>query len=203
MKNVMKVAAVAAALFAMVISGQSQITNVVVYEDGTGYYTEVGGINHQLTGQMLPDPSFSGLPGNVLIFTLPFNFQQQGEYDILETGSSSELSDVARFFGNNQLIFYSEIDAGEQNPPLADTGLPQNQWLPAYGANELTLPPNTPEAPVAWFTVTPNLGGPGYVEGVGVTYTFVSEVPEPTTGALVIMFLAIGYFGRRLAFKRE
>jgi hypothetical protein len=206
MKNTIMIAAAAAALTAIVTPGHAQNYSVTLYEDGNGSWSDLGGNTHPLNGQLSPDPS-GGLAGNVLVFTLPFNFQVTGDYRMTEPPGFSSVSDVVRFWANNKIIFYSDIDS-EGGGPLADTGLPVNTLTPLVQLQESgveggELPGTSTWQSAVWEALPGDPGYAGVVSGHGVQYTFVSEVPEPTTGALIMLFFATRYLGRRPSPKHK
>jgi len=152
-----------------------------------------------LNGQLMPDPS-GGLAGNVLVYTLPFNFPAAsvGDYLLLEPPGYNQLSDVIRFWGGanggNQVIFYSDQDDPVLAP--ADTGLPARLL-------QLAVPLTEGGVEGGYQAVTHSAisGDPGYI-GAGLgNYTFISDIPEPASFGLMI--LASGVFGLRLLFSRK
>lgn len=135
--------------------------------------------------QVAPDPS-GGVAANVLIYQLPF-VVTPGDVALLEPGSTSGTpSDLVRFFnpaGANfsEIIFYSDIEPGEPNTDLADTGLP-------VSPNAIPIEEVGPEGNngAIW---TPPAGAPGSnPTGANVQYNIISDVPEP--GALALAALS-------------
>lgn len=129
-------------------------------------------------GQLAPDPS-GGLAANVLIYQLPF-LVMPGDVGLLEPGeSSSNPSDLVRFFspaGANfsVVIFYSDISPTDPPDALADTGLP-------VSPNAILIPEVGAEGNngAVWM---PLAGQPGAdVTGAAITYNIISDVPEPGT----------------------
>ncbi|MGD0744887.1 MAG: PEP-CTERM sorting domain-containing protein [Verrucomicrobiota bacterium] len=186
MKNMLKTALIASFLVPLAASAQVQWF-VTLDEYGNG--TAVNGTSTTpLPGALLPDPS-GGLVGvNVLVYTLPFNFPagSVGDYLMLEPTTYSSVSDVVRFWapqgqGGNQVIFYSDLDTGEDQLPVpwADTGLPAS-----YLSLHVTLFEGGSEGGYQAVMHTAASGEPGYI-GAGLgNYTFISDVPEPGTLAL-------------------
>ena len=135
---------------------------------------------------MAADPS-GGVPGPVLVYTLPAGFPPLTTGDLLlgepgATNTQQQLSDVVRFWNpaggpGGQIIFYSDVEAGEP-PVLADTGLPV-----AILPNAFLVPEVGPEG-ANGAVYTPLPGAPGFIPGI--TYDIISDgvVPEPSTGLL-------------------
>jgi hypothetical protein len=181
MKNTLRIAVLVSFLLPLAASAQVQWW-VTLDENGNG--TAFNGVGtNTLKGQLLPDPS-GGIAANVLIYTLPFNFPagSVGDYLMLEPPNYAGVSDVVRFWGNNQVIFYSDLDTGEDPlpVPLADTGLPGS-----YLNNNVRLLEGGVEGGYQAVSHSAISGEPGYI-GAGLgNYTFISDVPEPGTLALV------------------
>jgi len=134
-----------------------------------------------------PDPS-GGVAANVLIYTLPFQVTP-GDVALLEPGQpSSAPSDIVRFFtpstaNFSYIIFYSDIEAGEPNTDLADSGLP-------VSPNAFPIPEVGPEGNNG-ATWNPVPGQPGSAPtGVNIQYNIISDVPEP--GSLALLAGGIG-----------
>ena len=183
MKNTLRIAVLVSFLVPLAARAQMQWW-VTLDENGNGTAFN-GGITNTLNGQLLPDPS-GGIAANVLIYTLPFNFPagSVGDYLMLEPPLDSSVSDVIRFWGNNQVIFYSGLDNPREDlppNPLADTGLPGS-----YLNNNVPLLEGGVEGPNQYQAVSHSAssGDPGYI-GAGLgNYTFISDVPEPGVLAL-------------------
>src|ERR1035437_2270083 len=116
MKNTLRIAVLVSFLVPLAARAQVQWW-VTLDENGNGTAFN-GGITNTLNGQLLPDPS-GGIAANVLIYTLPFNFPagSVGDYLMLEPPLDSSVSDVIRFWGNNQVIFYSGLDNPREDLP--------------------------------------------------------------------------------------
>ncbi|HEV2327885.1 MAG TPA: hypothetical protein VGY56_03745 [Verrucomicrobiae bacterium] len=146
--------------------------------------------------QVAPDPS-GGIAANVLIYQLPF-VVTPGDVALLEPGqTSSTPSDLVRFFspaGANfsDIIFYSDIEPGEPNTDLADTGLP-------VSPNAFPIPEVGPEGNNG-ATWNPVPGQPGSAPtGVNIQYNIISDVPEPS----VLMLAALSGGLLLLTLKRR
>ena len=135
-----------------------------------------------------PDPS-GGLAANVLIYQLPV-IVTPGDVALLEPGrSSSDPSDLVRFFnfaGANftGVIFYSDVSSTDPADSLADTG------LPPVSPNAILIPEVGSEENngAVWI---PAPGQPGAdPTGVQMTYNIISDVPEP--GSMLLAGLSGG-----------
>jgi hypothetical protein len=199
MKNTLRIAVLVSFLVPLAARAQP-LWSVTLDENGNG--TANG---NPLNGVLMADPS-GGLAGNVLVYTLPFNFPagSVGDYLLLEPPSHNEVSDVIRFWGNNQVIFYSELDldTGPVEPPypLADTGLPGSYLTPPTYIPPVPLWESGVEGGIQGAIHSAISGDPGYI-GAGLgNYTFISDVPEPSTLALVgagLAGLALAAYRRR------
>jgi len=185
-------------LVSLFVPMAAMATNFVTLdENGNGsYYTEASKSNTYFTGSLTLDPSGGALGGLALVYTLPFDFtlwgvSQTGDYVLTEAEDTSIISDVVRFWGNNQVIFYSsntDMDDPDTPPPdLADvSGLPVNSLTPS-----VVCPHPSPELYpfFPWEGVYgPAPGDPGYAE-LNLVYVFES-IPEPSTLALAGVGLA-------------
>jgi hypothetical protein len=137
-------------------------------------------------GKLQPDPS-GGLTVPVLVYTLPFAVTP-GDLYLQENGVTSQtFSDLARFFspaGANftDIIFYSDVEVGEPNTDLADTGLPNN------GSPTPVFIPETGTEGNNGAVWNPGPGEPGsLLTGGTIQYNIISDVPEPSTVALAVM----------------
>jgi hypothetical protein len=181
MKNMLRTV-VLVSLFVPLAAGAQPLWSVTLYENGNG--TANG---NSLNGVLMADPS-GGLAGNVLVYTLPFNFPagSVGDYLLLEPPNYSSVSDVIRFWGNNQVIFYSDLDNDPGDPyQLADTGLPGSYltpptYIPPAQLQEVNLGDGI------WGAIHSAISGePGYIGAGFGNYTFISDVPEPNTLAII------------------
>jgi hypothetical protein len=127
-----------------------------------------------------PDPS-GGLTVNVLVYQLPV-LVNPGDVGLLESpvgsGTNLVLSDIVRFYSpttqaTSDIIFYSDIESGEPNTDLADSGLPQSP-------NAFLIQETGPEGNNgALWNPLPNQ--PGSFPGGTIQYQIISDVPEPGT----------------------
>src|SRR5438477_9171710 len=84
----------------------AQINTITLDENGNGTYDGVP----FLGALVAADPS-GGVAGPVLLYQIPGPALQVGDVLIRET-TNTPLSDVVRFWTNNQVIFYSDQEAG-------------------------------------------------------------------------------------------
>jgi len=105
-----------------------------------------------------------------------------GDVVLFEPGTGTNFSDLLRFDGSG-VFFFSDMEAGELNPDKAD--VPQMPFLrsPAVFLDEVG-----PEGHNGAL-YTPAPGQPGFdLSGVfpGVQYNIISDVPEPSSIAVVV-----------------
>lgn len=186
MKNAMR-AVLLVSLFVPMAAMATSFVQLDENGNGTFYRDGNPGVGTNFTGSFTIDPSGGALGGQALVYTLPFDFTQTGDYVLTETQDVNIISDVVRFWGSNQVIFYSEIDADEPFPDVADfSGLPVNQLTPS-----IVLSP--PPMGFPWegfhFIQYGETNQPGYA-GLPLIYEFNSEIPEPSTLALAGVGLA-------------
>lgn len=159
------------------------------YGVATGPVVPGGPIVALPPGIMVPEP-ISGMVG--LSYSLPFPVAP-GDLWALEPPlfPNQPLSDLIRFgpdpifAGPTRVWFFSELpEPGELFPPPADVG------LPPPGPIGVFIPETGVEGGFQSFTWAPPLGSgapgdPGAGSPVPVTYTFISDVPEPGSLALL------------------
>ena len=149
-----------------------QVNTISIDENGHGFLNGAA-----IPGGLVPvDPS-GGVAGQVLVYTLPLPFQVMiGDLLLSETGNTN-LSDVVRFWQNNQVIFYSEREAGSGDPDLADiSGLPAQLLTNRFSLFETGVEGNNGVSYLAL------IGQPGFDSnplGQGPQYQIISDVPEP------------------------
>ena len=182
MKNKMTALAAVAAISLLYAGATTQASgqSITIDEWGNGTFFDGGGGSTVIPFQMMPDPS-GGIGGLVMVYTLPISFVVPGDVLMTEPPAYSINSEVIRFWNNNglnnQIIFYSDIEDGVDAP--ADTGLP-NQ----INSLNVTIQESGAEGGFQAGYYTPTPTGPGFIPAGAVTYTFVSDVPEP--GALAL-----------------
>jgi hypothetical protein len=138
------------------------------------------------------DPTFGVPDWNVLIYNLPFP-GVPGDVILMEPLEGAAISDIIRFTGNGQAIFYSDSSDGFHEP--ADVPQwPDPLWPNQAVAYEVGVEGNN------WADYVPTPNQPGWDASVS-SYHFVSDgiVPEPATLAL----LAAGAVGALIRRKQR
>jgi hypothetical protein len=154
---------------------------IAVDEAGNGSIIGFAGLA-PLPSALLPDPGPGGLAAALTYGLLNPPGLVAGDVIITEPGApSGTLSDLIRFNPNQNggsLVFYSDP---ELPGAPADTGFPTANY-----ANTITFTEVGAENDFNFLLYTPTAGQPGFVAGaaVPVTYTFISDVPEPGPLAL-------------------
>jgi hypothetical protein len=179
---------------------------ITVDEDGNGF---VDGAPLSWTSTYAdPGPGRRTAPFP-LTYMLPaeFNTVQAGDIQLFEMDPVFEISDYLRFnpAGTENLVdhtvqqfaslvFYSNPADGVDS--LADVLFPGN----SYPVFLIFAEQGVEAGPNGYWNYTPIPGQPGFVQGLDVTYNFISDVPEPgagvIAGALVLLQL-----GRRFLLK--
>jgi hypothetical protein len=187
MKFITKILFAASLTYAVTVA-PSLAQTITFDENGHGSITGGG----PLPFAVAPDPS-GGIPTPVLIYTLPF-LVNPGDVGLLEnsggSGTNLVLSDLVRFYtpsgqATSDVIFYSDVETGENNLDLADTGIPQTPgWT-----NIVEMGPEGNNGAV--WTPIAGIGG-SLPAGGQIQYNIISDVPEPRT-------LTLAAFGGGLA----
>ena len=160
------------------------------YGVATGPVVPGGPIVPLPPGIMVPEPTSGGMIG--LSYSLPFPVAP-GDLWVMEPPlfPNQPLSDLIRFgpdplgIGPTRVWFFSDRpEPGDVLIPLADVG------LPSPGPFGIFSPETGIEGGYQDITWAPPLGSgvpgaPGAASPVPVTYTFISDVPEPSTMALL------------------
>ena len=152
--------------------------NISLDENGHGTFNGLS-----FTGALAPvDPS-GGVTGPVLLYTVPAAAGQltMGDVRIIEP-STTNTSDIIRFWSNNIVIFYSDREAGETNSDLADTS-----GLSRFLINFAPTSEETGGEGNNFALYTPLVGLPGANGNPATTYTFISDVPEPSASLLAAL----------------
>lgn len=164
--------------------------DITVDEDGSGTVVSPGPISVPLPGTLQADPGPGGL-NSALTYGLPtlgtIN-PTAGDVFLLEP-ASNENSDLVRFnlvgslrtqTFSPSLVFYSDTSDGSD--ALADTGFPSS-----FYANPVSLDEVGPEGNNGADYV-PTAGQPGFYDSAyDVHYHFISDLPEPSMGALIFL----------------
>jgi hypothetical protein len=165
--------------------------NISFDENGHGsWQSEVGG-GTLVWGMGIPQQTGTSDQYATLYYELPV-IVVGGDLVIYEpTLTGGQVSDVLRFVNNynpnggyqGRVYVYSELEAGETNPELADTRIPYDflDWRAGMeeqgtedGWNGVVYTPQ--------YVPGTNQYMPGYMESLySVTYNFTSDVPEPAT----------------------
>ena len=149
---------------------------------------EFGGPLTSFPSTIGPDPSGGVTTSPVLIYTLPF-VVVSGDVTLQEPGSS-EYSDLVRFWnpaGNpnqSEIIFYSDFSATDPADSPADVGIP-GQLLPLHvnipESNNIVTMPEINDGAI--YVATPGMPGS---TSVAIRYNIISDVPEPSSVALLL-----------------
>ena len=152
------------------------LDNVVIDEYGVGTWVDSEAVLHQFTGTYIADPSGGTL--SALVYSTPFTFSVQGDYEIY-TPDTHALAGIVRFVGNSTMIFYDN-DVGIGSSPADQSGLPPARMPFMFRLNQ-TLAGNPADT-----VVTPSGGMAGFA-GIDRQYTFISVYPVPEPGALSLL----------------
>ena len=172
--------------------------SVLVDENGGGQYMNASGVVFPLTySTAIPDSGPGGLAAP-LSYALPITVTG-GDVALTEPGTPSTWSDLIRFGLDpsgqfSRLYFYSDLPEQAEPPELADTGFPGAVYSNIYSFSEIG-----PEGGVNGLAYTPTEGndfGWDPTRAV-VTYYFISDVPEPTSLALLTLGTAALLLRRR------
>jgi hypothetical protein len=161
------------------IASMSVNTIISFDENGNGTWEDVSGNITPLTFGIGVPPS----GGHATLYYELTAAITEGDLGVTEPSStlSVQLSDLLRFSGYCVYV-YSDLPEAGQVGELADTGIP-TQLLD----NLLSMTEEGSEGGWNGVHYTPLSGQPGYIEGLegSLTYVFTSDVPEPTTIALL------------------
>jgi hypothetical protein len=184
--------AVLACVLLIVPRAHAQGFTLQIDENGNGLLN--GGFH---PGFQLLDPGPGGLP-NALTYTTPGGLVV-GDLLLHEPGSGE--SDLVRWNANGTLVFYSDSSNIDTNPfthlpqfDLADIGLPGQAYPNGFSVTEIGLfgaayiedPTTTSNG----YVYVPLVGQPGYDTtnpNNQPTYIIISDIPEPSTLALLIL----------------
>jgi len=187
LRGFLLLAAITIAVFgAGSVPAWAQITQISTVVDENGHRTINGFLGLQpLPFSIIPDPGPGGKP-NVLAYGLlnPPGLVT-GDVDLIVTfAGGGFVSDTLRFdavTGGGTLFFYSDQDGGID--AIADIVTPFGHYPNFIDLHQETVGPGLFGA-----IYTPTTGQPGFVAGapVPVTYTFISEMPEPASLFLLL-----------------
>jgi hypothetical protein len=185
-----------------VATAQGQVigSKISVDEYGVGYYNGVP----LAPGLIMPDPFNGGAPGLAYSLPIPWTFPAAPFADIwlLEPGTTGNQSpsDLLRFeldpTGQRTLLyFYSDAStAGDPADAPADVfGLPPSTPYLVFTETGLFGLPYSEAGPNG-FVYYAGPGMPGYepnAVGAPTEYTFISDVPEPNAGILLLSGLGM------------
>jgi hypothetical protein len=147
-----------------------------------------GNVDNQqhLSWVVAPDQTANGVSSwNVLTYTLPFA-GVAGDVLVYDDPGHTSPSDVLRFDGQGHVNFYSFVDPfTPQYEAPADTPGPPS----IYQDNQALA-----DEVLGIAEYTPTSIQPGY-DSSGPTYRFISDVPEPS--AMALLLLGAGMLGLR------
>jgi len=181
MKHLMKlhgIVGIASALVTTTVLAQNVIS---IDENGNGFFNGAA-----IPGVLSPvDPS-GGTAGPVLIYTLPAagGALTIGDAVLLEPPvGQTNISDVVRFWEQNQIIFYSDRETtAPDNDPADRAGLPSSLLANNVVMAETGVEGNNG----ASYLALP--GQPGWDGNpLGTQYRIISDVPEPGSALLSIL----------------
>jgi PEP-CTERM motif len=182
--------AIAAILVIIAASATSAFAqSITVDEFGSGVFSLPTG-SSPLTGAIAVDP-VSGVATMAYMLPFPVN---PGDVLLLEP-PNTPFSDLLRFGGPNHniLYFFSDVSTADPADSPADVGIPAPQSTStvisesgAEGSNGAT-----------WLPGAAGIGGTSSLPTL--TYTFISDVPEPSS----LLLAALGVSGLLLSVRRR
>ena len=171
-------------LFSLVVLAVSPAFPVsfTFFEDGRGIGNN-GTTDFYQTGTLQPDPGPGGLNPAPRFSLLGVPFLITG--DVVVHAPGGQITSVLRFLGPDSLFFYSVPDLGP-DLSFAEVGLPGAFQGNRVDLNEVALSPT-----MRGVTYTPTSAQPGNLFLFPVTYTFVTDIPEPATFALALAAMTV------------
>ncbi len=172
-KKLLRAATLATIITASTSCAFAQTNIVTLDENGNGFFN-----GRPLFFTNSPEP----LSGTVTLhYQLPLGTNFVGDVVMLEPQTSGTISDIVRF-GFGSVWFFSEREATDV-PPFDLADVPQ---LPMVNTNSFVFIDEIGAEGLNRAVYTPLPGQPGYVLGLdGLTYVFISDVPEPSVCILV------------------
>jgi hypothetical protein len=157
-------------------------------ENGNGSYADDSGLIGKLEWGIDTPPM-----GDATLYYIlpPTQVMTPGDLVVMEPIATAQvISDVLRFVNfyipgeipilQNRVYVYSDKEPEELNPDLADVGIPRELQSNNWSWEEVGLEDGSNGA----LYTPPNNDWAGWMDG-GVTYNFISDVPEPATIALL------------------
>jgi hypothetical protein len=172
-------------------AAQGFSVSITADENGNGTFTNTAGFFANLPFSQITDPGPGGLTGVLNYGILNPPDLTTGDLILTEGLLTGDLIRFDPVTNNGSFFFYSNQDG---DGALADIGGPTN-----LNTNQLTLPEAALGGGMFGIVYTPIAGQPGFVAGAAgpVTYTFISDAPEPATILLMASGLALLFLLRR------
>jgi hypothetical protein len=160
---------------------------IYVDENGDSLIFGIPGVI-SLPARLAPDPGPGGA-ASTLTYTLPFT-TVIGDVTFVSASDPGILfgGDVVRFNGGT-LVFYSDTTFPDVADSLADTPGPPGAFYTNVAAATEIGPDTDNRA-----NYSPLAGQPGFhllSDGTPVSYIFQSDVPEPSSGLLIVMGMGV------------
>jgi hypothetical protein len=186
-------------LLALSVPAAAQFSiSITADENGHATFTNTNNFFSNLPFAQITDPGPGGLTNVVNYGMLNPPGLVGGDLVLLDGGLMSDLIRFDPTTNSGSFFFYSDQDGGID--ALADIGMPT-----LLNTNVVSLPEVSLGVGEFGLVYTPTAGQPGFVAGSAgpVTYTFLSDVPEPASLILVGSSLALLAFlrWRRTSFR--
>jgi hypothetical protein len=173
-------------------AAQGFSVSITADENGNGTFTNTSAFFANLPFSQITDPGPGGLTGVANYGMLNPPGLTTGDLLLTDGLLTSDLIRFDPVTNSGSFFFYSDQDGGSD--ALADIGGPTG-----LNTNQLTLPEAALGGGMFGIVYTPIAGQPGFVAGAAgpVTYTFISDAPEPATILLMASGLALLFLLRR------